>query len=51
MVRAYNDWISEFVAHAPERFGGLAILPNRGVEAARGRDRPGRSTGPACAAS
>ena len=30
MVKAYNDWISEFVAHKPERFGGLAILPNRG---------------------
>ena len=34
MVRAYNDWISEFVAHAPERFGGLIMLPNRGVEEA-----------------
>ena len=34
MVRAYNDWISEYVEHAPERFGGLAMLPNRGVDAA-----------------
>ncbi len=46
MVRAYNDWISEFVGHAPERFGGLAMLPNRGVEHAvaeieRVMDRPG----------
>jgi predicted TIM-barrel fold metal-dependent hydrolase len=46
MIRAYNDWISEFVAYAPERFGGLAILPNRGVEEAvaeidRVLDRPG----------
>jgi predicted TIM-barrel fold metal-dependent hydrolase len=46
MVRAYNDWISEYVEHAPERFAGLAILPNRGVEAAvaeigRVLDRPG----------
>ena len=46
MVRAYNDWLSEYVEHAPERFGGLAILPNRGVEAAvaetdRVLDRPG----------
>jgi uncharacterized protein len=46
MVRAYNDWISEYVAHAPDRFGGLAILPNRGVEEAiaeieRVMDRPG----------
>ena len=47
MVKAYNDWISEFVAHAPTRFGGLAILPNRGgvqesvAEIARVLDRPG----------
>jgi uncharacterized protein len=46
MVRAYNDWLSEFVAEAPERFGGLAIVPNRGVENAcaeieRVLDRPG----------
>ena len=34
MVRAYNDWISEFVEYAPDRFGGLALLPNRGAEAA-----------------
>ena len=45
-VRAYNDWLSEYVAHAPERFGGLAMLPNRGVEDAvaeidRVVDRPG----------
>ncbi|MDA8047834.1 MAG: amidohydrolase family protein [Actinomycetota bacterium] len=46
MVRAYNDWLSEFVSHAPERFGGLVMLPNRGVEEAvaeiqRVMDRPG----------
>jgi predicted TIM-barrel fold metal-dependent hydrolase len=46
MVRAYNDWISEFVEYAPDRFGGLALLPNRGVEMAvtemdRVLDRPG----------
>jgi predicted TIM-barrel fold metal-dependent hydrolase len=47
MVKAYNDWISEFVSHAPERFGGLAILPNRGgvaesvAEIDRVLDRPG----------
>lgn len=34
MVRAYNDWISEYVEHAPERFGGMAVLPNRGGPAA-----------------
>jgi predicted TIM-barrel fold metal-dependent hydrolase len=31
MVRAYNDWMSEYVERAPSRFGGLAILPNCGV--------------------
>ena len=47
MVRAYNDWISEFAAHAPDRFGGLMMLPNRGgataavAEIARVMDRPG----------
>ena len=45
-VRAYNDWLSEYVAHAPDRFGGLALLPNRGAETAaaeidRVLDRPG----------
>src|SRR5438045_1637809 len=34
MVRAYNDWISEFVEYAPERFGGQAMLPNVGPDAA-----------------
>ena len=46
MVQAYNDWLSEYVAYAPERFGGLAMLPNRGVERRvaeidRVLDRPG----------
>jgi len=46
LVRAYNDWLSEYVEHAPERFAGLAIVPNRGVDAAvaevaRVIDRPG----------
>jgi len=47
MVKAYNDWISEFVSHAPTRFGGLAILPNRGgvresvAEIDRVLERPG----------
>jgi len=34
LVRAYNDWLSEYVAHAPDRFGGLALLPNRGAASA-----------------
>jgi predicted TIM-barrel fold metal-dependent hydrolase len=34
LVQAYNDWLSEYCAYAPDRFGGQAILPNRGAEAA-----------------
>ena len=30
MVRAYNDWLSEFCAHAPDRLCGAVMLPNRG---------------------
>jgi predicted TIM-barrel fold metal-dependent hydrolase len=30
LVRAYNDWLSEYVSYTPERFGGLIFLPNRG---------------------
>jgi len=47
MVKAYNDWVSEYVAYAPDRFGGVAILPNRGgpqetvKEIKRVMERPG----------
>ena len=47
MVRAYNDWVSEYVSYAPERFGGMALMPNRGgpqaiiAELDRVLDRPG----------
>ena len=47
MVRAYNDWLSEYVSYAPERFGGMALMPNRGgakatiAELDRVLDRPG----------
>jgi uncharacterized protein len=46
MVRAYNDWLSDYVAHAPERFGGLVLLPCCGsaeaaAELARLAGRPG----------
>jgi predicted TIM-barrel fold metal-dependent hydrolase len=34
MVRAYNDHLSEFCSYAPDRLGGAALLPNRGVEQA-----------------
>jgi predicted TIM-barrel fold metal-dependent hydrolase len=46
MVRAYNDWISEYAEYAPDRFGALALLPNRGAQLAvdefvRVQGRPG----------
>ena len=31
MVRAYNDWLSEYCAHNPSRLGGIMLVPNRGV--------------------
>ena len=50
MVRAYNDWLSEYVAYAPERFGGLALLPEPRRRGARSPRSSGCSTGPASAA-
>jgi predicted TIM-barrel fold metal-dependent hydrolase len=46
MVRAYNDWLSEYAEHDPSRLGGIMLIPNRGVDAAvkeidRVMDRPG----------
>ncbi len=45
-VRAYNDWLSEYCAAAPDRLLGLALLANRGVadavsEADRALSLPG----------
>jgi predicted TIM-barrel fold metal-dependent hydrolase len=34
MVRAYNDWVSEFCATDPARLGGVAMIPSRGVDSA-----------------
>jgi predicted TIM-barrel fold metal-dependent hydrolase len=31
MIRAYNDWLSEYCSYAPDRLGGIAAVPNRGV--------------------
>jgi predicted TIM-barrel fold metal-dependent hydrolase len=33
-IRAYNDWLSEYASHDPERLFGVAMIPNVGVEAA-----------------
>ena len=50
MVRAYNDWISEYAVYAPARFAGLFALPNRGVDE-RGRgDTSASGAGPASVA-
>lgn len=45
-IRAYNDWLSEFCAYAPDRLWGVAMIPNSSVEAAvaefeRAMDLPG----------
>ena len=34
LIAAYNDWLAEYSAYAPDRLGGLALLPNRGVSEA-----------------
>ena len=34
MVRAYNDFVSGFCSYAPDRLGGVAIIPHRGVDEA-----------------
>lgn len=34
MVRAYNDWLATYAAHDPSRLGGIALIPNRGIEQA-----------------
>ena len=31
-AKAYNDWIGEFCAHAPDRFFGVAKIPTTSVE-------------------
>ena len=33
-VRAYNDWLSEYASHAPERLWAVALMPNVGADAA-----------------
>ncbi|HUF98960.1 MAG TPA: amidohydrolase family protein [Ilumatobacter sp.] len=32
LVRAYNDWVSQFCSYDPSRLGGVAMLPSRGVD-------------------
>ena len=35
MFRIYNDWLTDFCSHYPERHIGLACLPYGDIEAAR----------------
>lgn len=32
MVRAYNDFVSEFASYESSRLGGMAVIPSRGVD-------------------
>jgi len=36
MLRIYNDWLADFCGHHPERFAGLACIPNHDSGAAVG---------------
>jgi predicted TIM-barrel fold metal-dependent hydrolase len=31
-LRAYNDWLSEYCSHAPDRLFGIALVPFTGIE-------------------
>ncbi len=33
-VRAYNDWLSEYASHEPDRLWGVALMPNIGTDVA-----------------
>jgi predicted TIM-barrel fold metal-dependent hydrolase len=46
LIRAYNDWLAEFCAAAPERFIGQAIMPIHDPDAAvREAERTAKLTG------
>jgi predicted TIM-barrel fold metal-dependent hydrolase len=34
MMRIYNAWLADFCAYQPERFAGLACIPNHDIDAA-----------------
>jgi uncharacterized protein len=36
MLRIYNDWLADFCSHHPERYAGLANIPNHDRDAAVG---------------
>ncbi|MDX1513406.1 MAG: amidohydrolase family protein [Gammaproteobacteria bacterium] len=39
MLRIYNDWLAEFCATHPERFAGIACIPNHDMDVATGEIR------------
>jgi uncharacterized protein len=39
MVQAYNDWLAEYASYEPTRLGGIALIPNRGIDQAIGEIR------------
>src|SRR6266849_4914144 len=46
MLRIYNDWLADFCGHHPERFAGLACIPNHDTDAAVGEiERGARAAG------
>jgi predicted TIM-barrel fold metal-dependent hydrolase len=34
LVRAYNDWLTEYCSYDPSRLGAIFLVPNRGVDQA-----------------
>ena len=36
MLRIYNDWLADFCNTHPDRFAGLACIPNHDIDAAVG---------------
>jgi predicted TIM-barrel fold metal-dependent hydrolase len=34
LIQSYNDWLAEYCAEAPDRLGGITLLPNRGIDQA-----------------
>jgi predicted TIM-barrel fold metal-dependent hydrolase len=44
-VRAYNDWLADFCAYAPDRLHGLTIIPTSGIEDALTELRRGARLG------
>jgi len=44
-IRAYNEFISDWVSHCPERLGAIWQIPSRGIESAIAELRAAKSAG------